>query len=430
MKTTFKTTVLALLLACCMMLFCGISAFAADPDTSLPVRVVTLNGTTGFGMAGLIAAHEAGETALNYSFTVDTDASNVTAALVSGDCDIAALPTNAASALYNKTAGKVQVLALNTRGVLYLVSDGSVKVDSMADLDGQTVYAPAQNPSFIFAALCSKNGIELNIDTSYAQPAELNTAVAAGEVSLAVPPEPMVTVARSQNQDLVVALDLTAEWDKVFEPGSLVQGCVVVRTEFASEHPAEVAAFLEDYGKSVALLTDDVPAAAKAIEEAGIFAKAAVAEKAIPKCNVCFVTGEEMQEELGAFLDLRKTYGLRLICIHDGIDTSGEFFPDTSAVDILDAIGILPAETVSVRRSSARVLRLRKDQVVTPKTKLRQDKEKMIVNMYKAGHQVEDIWKVSGYKSRTSVFRVLRRAGVEPNRKPTSGSRHESDEQE
>lgn len=120
--------------------------------------------------------------------------------------------------------------------------------------------------------------------------------------------------------------------------------------------------------------------------------------------------------ELGAFLDLRKTYGLRLICIHDGVDTSGEFFPDTSAVDILDVIGSLPAETVSVRRSSARVLRLRKDQVVTPKTKLRLDKEKMIVNMYKAGHQVEDIWKVSGYKSRTSVFRVLQRNGVEPNR--------------
>ena len=147
MKTTFKTTVLALLLVCCMTLLCGVSAFAEAPDTELPVRVVTLNGTTGFGMAGLIAAHEAGETALNYSFTVDTDASNVTAALVSGDCDIAALPTNAASALYNKTGGKVQVLALNTRGVLYLVTDGSVEVSSIADLDGQTVYAPHRTPA-------------------------------------------------------------------------------------------------------------------------------------------------------------------------------------------------------------------------------------------------------------------------------------------
>ncbi len=295
----------SLLLVCLLLAVCCSSAFAEGTlDTELPVRVITLNGTTGFGMAGLIAAHEAGDTALNYSFTVDTDASNVTAALVNGDCDIAALPTNAASALYNKTGGKIQVLALNTRGVLYLVSDGSVEINSIADLDGQTVYAPAQNPSFIFAALCSKNGIELNIDNSFAQPAELNTAVATGEVSLAVLPEPMVTVARSQNQDLQVVLDLTEEWDKVFEPDSLVQGCVVVRTEFASEHPAEVAAFLEDYGKSVALLSEDVTAAAKAIEETGIFAKAAVAEKAIPKCNVCFVTGEEMQTELSAFLEI------------------------------------------------------------------------------------------------------------------------------
>jgi DNA invertase Pin-like site-specific DNA recombinase len=134
--------------------------------------------------------------------------------------------------------------------------------------------------------------------------------------------------------------------------------------------------------------------------------------------------------ELGAFLGLRHQYGIRLVSIHDRIDTSGELFPATTPVDVLDAFGNLPAEAISARRSSARVLRLRKDQVVPPKTQLRLDKEKMIVSMYQAGHQVEDIWKVSGYKSRTSVFRVLRRAGVEPNRKPTSGARHESVEKE
>ena len=273
-------------------------------DTDLTVRVMTLNGTTGFGMAGLIARHAAGGTELNYSFAVDTDASNVTAALVSGSCDIAALPTNAAAALYNKTEGSVQVLALNTRGVLYLVTDGSVAVESVSDLDGMTVYVPAQNPSFIFGHICSANGVEAEIDNSYAQPAELNTAVAAGEVSLAVLPEPMVTVARSQNADLQVALDLTAEWDKVSEPGSLVQGCVVVRTAFAAEHPEELAKFLEDYAASVELLTADTAAAAKAIEETGIFAKAAVAEKAIPNCNVCFVTGADMQAQLSAFLEI------------------------------------------------------------------------------------------------------------------------------
>ena len=293
MKKRITVLSLALLLALCI--FAG-TAFAEE---AVNTRVYTLNGTTGFGMAGMIADAKPG-----YSFTVETDPSVVTAALVSGDCDIAALPTNAAAALYNKTEGKVQVLALNTRGVLYLVTDGKEKIESLADLSGKTVYAPAQNPSFIFAALCSKCGIELNIDNSYAQPAELNAAVAAGKVSLAVLPEPMVTVAKSQNQDLVVALDLTEEWDKVMEPGSLVQGCVVVRRDFAEQNPEAVKAFLADYEASVRLLSEDVQAAAEKIEAAGIFNKAAVAAKAIPNCNICFVTGEDMQRELGAFLEI------------------------------------------------------------------------------------------------------------------------------
>ena len=307
MKTR-NTRLCSALLVLSLMLDLGAASVSAQTetaaDTDLPVRVLTLNGTTGFGMAGLIAAHKAGDTALNYSFGVETDASNVTAALVSGDCDIAALPTNAASALYNKTEGKVRALALNTRGVLYLVTGATAGITGIADLEGKTVYVPAQNPTFIFDHICKANGVTVTIDNSYAQPAELNTAVAAGEVELAVLPEPMVTIARSQNKDLQVALDLTEEWDRVSEPGSLVQGCVAVRAEFADAHPAELAAFLEDYAASVALLSEDPAAAAQAIEEAGIFAKAAVAEKAIPNCNVCFVTGEEMKTQLSAFLEI------------------------------------------------------------------------------------------------------------------------------
>ncbi len=281
---------------------------APEADASLPVNVMVLNGTTGFGMAGLISDSEAGNAALNYTFSVETDASNITAALVNGTADIGALPTNAAATLYNKTGGKVQVLALNTLGVLYLVTDGSEEITSFEDLRGKTVYAPAQNPTFIFQALCEKNGLavgeDITIDNTYAQPADLNTAVSSGEVSLAVLPEPMVTVARSANDQLTVALDLTAEWDKVMPAGSLVQGCVVVRTEFAEEHPAEVAKFLEEYEASVELLTSDTAAAAQKIEETGVFAKAAVAQKAIPNCNVCFVTGAEMQSALGEFLNV------------------------------------------------------------------------------------------------------------------------------
>ena len=281
------------------------TAAAETAAPAAPVNVMVLNGTTGFGMANLMDAAARGEAAQDYNFTVETDASNIVAALVNGSADIAALPTNAAAAVYNKTQGNVQVLALNTLGVLYLVTDGSVKVESMADLEGQTVYAPAQNPSFIFQHIVDANGVEnVTIDNTYAQPADLNTAVAAGEVSIAVLPEPMVTVAKSKNPDLVVALDLTAEWDKVSEPGSLVQGCVVVRKDFVQENAAAVQTFLGEYGASIEALTADVEGTAAKIEACGIFAKAAVAAKAIPNCNVCFITGAEMQEALSQFLTI------------------------------------------------------------------------------------------------------------------------------
>ena len=293
---------IALLLA--LMLLASLAACKkAEPKLTEPVRVMTLNGTTGFGMAGLIAENAALEKP-KYTVSVETDAANVTAALISGSCDIAALPTNAASVLYNKTQGGVRCLALNTRGVLYLLADGETEIASLADLEGQTVYVPAQNPSFIFAALCEKAGVNVTVDTTYAQPAELRTALASGEIGLAVLPEPMVTAACSARSSLQVLLDLTAEWDKVFPAGSLVQGCVVVRAAFADEHPAAVRQFLQDYEASVTLLTADPDKAAQLIEEAGIFPTAAVAKKALPRCNVCFLTGEEMKSAMAGYLEI------------------------------------------------------------------------------------------------------------------------------
>lgn len=121
--------------------------------------------------------------------------------------------------------------------------------------------------------------------------------------------------------------------------------------------------------------------------------------------------------ELGIFLDLCKQYDIRLISIHDSIDSKGELFPSTSTQDILFIIGSLSSEVTSIRRSEARVLRMRKGtHPKTLKAELKLDREKTVVNMYNSGHSIDDIWKASGYKSRTSVFRVLNRNGVQLNR--------------
>ena len=277
----------------------------AGEDAEQLVRVMVLNGTTGFGMAKFIADEAEGRTARTFDFSVETDASAVTAALVSGSCDIAALPTNAAAALSAKTDGGVRLLALNTLGVLYLVVNSeTTSVQSLEDLAGMTVYVPAQNPTFIVQALCGKAGVDVTLDDTYAQPADLCTALASGQVDVAVLPEPMVTIACAKNDKLAVALDLTEQWDALFPAGSLVQGCVVARAAFVDAHPELTAAFLERYGASIRYLTDQPEDAADLIVQAGIFTDAAVALAAIPNCNVCFITGKEMKTDMEEYLSI------------------------------------------------------------------------------------------------------------------------------
>lgn len=295
---------ISLLLAALMLLSLLTACKAKTPET---INIYTLNGTTGFGMAKLMNDNTDGK----YTVTVKTDAAEVTAALINGDVDIAALPTNAAANVYNKTEGGVKILAVNTLGCLYLLTKEGVTVSTFADLKGKTVYVPAQNPTFIFTDLCKKNnlipGTDITIDsTSYAKPDALRDALASGAVDIAVLPEPMVTIAMSaakkNNVNLTNALDLTAEWNKVNAEGSLVQGCVVVRSAFLEEYPEAVAEFLAAYEASINFLNENPAQAAQMIADKGIFANATVAEKAIPKCNVCYLDGAEMKAAMEVYL--------------------------------------------------------------------------------------------------------------------------------
>ncbi|MBQ7173242.1 MAG: ABC transporter substrate-binding protein [Clostridia bacterium] len=309
MKLRIFTLALAVILLVSIFAGCQ-TAPAKEPtpektveEDNTPIKVYTLNGTTGFGMAKLMSEDKTNE------YTVKTDASDVTAALISGDADIAALPTNAASALYNKTEGKVVMLAVNTKGCLYLVNSTGETIENLAALKGKTVYVPAQNPTFIVTYLLRAAGLTVGTDVildseSYAQPANLRDAVAAGTVDLAVLPEPMVTMAKAKaEKTLEVSLDLTAEWKALVGIDSLVQGCLVVRKAFLEEHPKAVEAFLKNYKASVEFLNENPKEAAALIVETGIFANATVAEKAIPKCNVCYLDGAEMKSSMVAYLE-------------------------------------------------------------------------------------------------------------------------------
>jgi len=296
--------ILTILLAC--LLIC--SLFACQKRENEAVRVYTLTGTTGFGMAKLMDDAANGNAALSYQFTKETDPTLVRDALLSGDADIAALPTNVASTLYNATNGGVRVLALNTKGVLHLVTKEALAVTALSELSGKTVYCPAQNPAFITAALLREaKVVNVQLDsTTYAKAEELREAVANGYVDYAVLPEPMVTiavnVARQNDLALAASLDLTAEWEKYFPANSLVQGCVVARTAFIEAHPDQIAAFLAEYKASIAYVMGDYTKGGDVIARTGIFSSAAVAQNALPRCNLCYIDGTAMQAALSAFL--------------------------------------------------------------------------------------------------------------------------------
>lgn len=299
-----------------------------NSGTEMPesINIATLNGTTGFGMAKLMADAINSDSALKYNVEVQSDAAVINAALISGELDIATLPTNAAANLYAKTNGKIKILAVNTLGVLYVVAnEENSNIKTLADLEGKTVYCPAQNPTFIFKGLCEKANVNVTIDsTTYAQPADLRTAVVAGAVEIAVLPEPMVTIAKSANKSLTVALDLTAEWDKVFPAGSLMQGCVVARTEFIQQYPEAVERFLSDYEASVNYVNTNTEDAANLIVEAGIFEKAPIAKAAIPKCNIKYVDGKDMAEALDVFFET--LYGINPKSVGEKLPDSGIYY--------------------------------------------------------------------------------------------------------
>lgn len=277
----------------------------AELDKELQIDIMVLSGTTGVGIAPMINDVKNGNAALNYNIEVASSADMINPGLIQGEVEIAALPTNVASVLYNKTGGKVMVAAVNTKGVLYLLENGET-VKSFADLKGKTVYLPGQgsNPEFIFRYLVEKNGLvigkDVMVDYTYGSPDELATAITSGLVSLAVLPEPKVTAIKSQNNAVRSALDFTAEWNKVSD-GELVQGCIVVQKSFAEEHPAELAQFLKDYEASIQFVNNNIDEAATMIEAAGIIPKAPLAKKALPACNICFMTGEEMKTSLNSF---------------------------------------------------------------------------------------------------------------------------------
>ena len=273
------------------------------------IRVGSLKGPTSMGLAELMDRAEKGETENDYTFTMAGKADELVGSIASGDLDIVLVPANVASILYTKTQGNVNVIDINTLGVLYVVaSDDSIS--SMEDLKGKTVYMTGKGttPEYVMNYLLSENGLtDGDVTLEFKSEAtEVASVLKEDSSAVGVLPQPFATAACIQNEALKPVLDLTEQWNLLNkENGSqLVTGVTIVRSDFLKENEEAVKLFIEDHKASAAYTSEHLDEAAEMVAALGIVEKAPIAKKAMPACNIVCITGEEMKSALSGYLSV------------------------------------------------------------------------------------------------------------------------------
>ncbi len=304
-----KTVSLLITLAMIVTVFAGCKK--AEPVLPEAVKVAVLKGPTAIGMVNLMSKSDKGEAGLKYDFQIAGAADEITADLIKGNIQIAAVPANLASVLYNKTEGGIEVAAINNLGVLYIVELGN-EINSAADLKGKTIYSTGKGttPEYTLRYLLTMAGIDPDNDVTIEYKSEatevaaLMSAAGEGENVIAMLPQPYVTVVTAQNERARVALDVTAEWDKLAGADStVVTGVIVINKKFAEEYPDAVNIFLDEFKASADAATADVDGTAALVGGYDIF-KEPIAKKAIPYCNIVCLRGSEMKKYIKAYLQV------------------------------------------------------------------------------------------------------------------------------
>ena len=307
-KVMRKVTAVALSFAMMGALLTGCGSGKAEEKVT--VKVGALKGATTLGLLPLEDKAANGEAGENYEFSMMTAADELLPMMIKGELDIALLPSNVASILYQKTNGGVTVIDINTLGVLYMVS-GDSSITGVEDLEGRTIYLTGKGttPDYVLHYILSGNGMDADSDCTLeykSEATEVAALLAENPDAIGLLPQPFVTAACAQNDALSVILDMNAEWEKLQgEDGSrLVTGVTVVRNEFLQEHENAVATFMEEHQASAQSMNSDVENGAKLAAASGIIAKEPIALKAIPKCNITYIDGADMKQALSGYLEV------------------------------------------------------------------------------------------------------------------------------
>ncbi len=280
------------------------AAASSQAAGSSAIRIAGLKGPTSMGLVKLMNDSEEGKASNSYEFTMAAAADEITPKLIKGDLDMAAVPANLASVLYSKTQGKVVVLNVNTLGVTYIVENGKA-INSVADLKGKTIYGTGKGsiPEYALRFVLKKNGLDPDKDVKLewkSEPTEVVALMKQQKDVVAMLPQPFVTVAAGQVENYRVALSVTEEWAKQDKESKFITGVMVARKDFVDQNKDKVASFLKEYEASIKFANENVEEAAKLVEKYDIV-KAAVAKNALPKCNITFISGDEMKSALSGF---------------------------------------------------------------------------------------------------------------------------------
>ena len=285
------------------------ASHAADGYARATGKVGVCFATSGPGATNLVTGIA---TAYMDSVPMVAITCNVTVPLLGRDSfqeiDIAAVPSNLAANIYNKTQGKVQVVAVNTLGVLNLVERGNT-VNSISDLKGKTIYATGMGavPEYTIRYILSGNGLDADKDVNIAWCSDTTEALSklkSEDGAIAVLPQPFVTAASAQISGLRVVMDLNEAWEKINNNSKIVTGVIVVRKEFAEKYPEQLKKFIDEYNESVAYTSSNIDETAQLIAEYGIVASEAIAKKALPKCHIVCYINNNMRSALEGFLQV------------------------------------------------------------------------------------------------------------------------------
>lgn len=311
MKNNIKRiTSIFLLITLFILSACSNNQALESPSNSntakTPVSVAFLKGPTGIGAVGLM---DSTENLNDYTFEISSAPDEVMAELINGGVDIAALPTNVASVVYNKSEQEVCVAAINTLGVLHILERGDT-IQSLSDLEGKTIYATGQGstPEYVLNYILEKNNIHATVEYM-TEHAELASALLAGDVDIALLPEPNATAVSTKDNSIRYAIDLTQEWNNTqklnsLESSQLAMGCIVARKDFIENNATAFENFLKEYQQSVEFVNNNITEAAALVQQYEIMDSATAAEKAIPKCNIVFIANEDMKTALQGFYNV------------------------------------------------------------------------------------------------------------------------------